>query len=176
MMSPKSARLSPTPAAGPFTAETSGTRRCGRAATSGFTYCSSTAPTSSSPASIASARCARLAPEQKPRPAPVRMAARTAGFASRLANTSSSSAPMVAVNAFNEGGSFKVMRATPFAAISTWTMSSLMAFPLVVFAAACALPWRASRFAGWASRFFMMAGGSGGGGSPHPAFLLPRHQ
>jgi hypothetical protein len=115
-MSAASAKLMPTPAAGPLTAATIGlgTERIRRI--TGLKNLSSAEP--ESPPSLPRSGSLKSAPAQKPRPAPVSSTARTEPSAASFSQQSLSSAIILRDTALSLSGAFSVSVARPW----SWAM------------------------------------------------------
>ena len=113
-MSEASAKLMPTPAATPFTADTIGLGIVRMRRITGLKYFSSAAP-ESAVALAARSGSARSAPAQKPRPAPVSSTARTELSVASSSQQVFISAIILRETAFSRSGALSVMVARPSA-------------------------------------------------------------
>ena len=128
------AKEAPAPAATPLTAATVGTRRSISLRTVGLNACSITGPgsarcTRSGPGSKSNSE--RSAPAQKPRPAPVRTAARTDLSSAMRSSTAQRSRCIWRVKLLRDWGRFNVTSATA-PRTSHRTLASLMESPCTV--------------------------------------------
>src|SRR5271168_3857234 len=120
-ISQPSATFIPAPAAGPFTAATTGFSIVHSATIKRAPLRNSGSSSWPRPASRYSRIVARSPPEQNARPAPVTITARTAGFAAARSTPSASARPSCGSSAFSRSGRFMHSVRTPPSSVSTST-------------------------------------------------------